>query len=282
MTTSLAPPRDFQELRERLIPMRAGLPKRLAQVATFAVEQPDEFAFGTVASIAILAGVQPSTLVRFAQMLGYDGFSAMQNVFRDRLRDRFPDYAERVETLRHANWDRGGAAGLFDGFAKAAGDSLARIQQNLDGALLENAVDVLAAAETVYLVGQRRAYPVTSYLAYALGKLAVRTALVDNVGSLASEQLAFARPRDALLAVSFTPYTPLTVELCARSAERGVPVVAVTDSPFSPIATHARAVLEVAEADFGGFRSLSATLCLAMTLAVGIAEKRQPGTAIPS
>ena len=53
-------------------------------------------------------------------------------------------------------------------------------------------------------------------------------------------------------------------------------------SPFSPIANHARFVLEVAEADFGGFRSLSATLCLAMTLAVGLAEKRRAGTGIPS
>jgi len=46
---AVAPPRDFQEFRERLVPLRARLPKRLAQVATLAVERPDEFAFGTAA-----------------------------------------------------------------------------------------------------------------------------------------------------------------------------------------------------------------------------------------
>lgn len=273
-------PRDFQELRERLIPLRPQLPKRLAQVATFAVEHPDEFAFGTVASIAIQAGVQPSTLVRFAQTLGYGGFSAMQDIFRARLRDRWPDYAERVETLRKENWERGGPAGLLDGFVKAAGDSLVRLQSALDVGQLERATEILARAQTVYLLGQRRAFPVTAYLGYALGKLRIRTVLVDNVASLGAEQLSFASREDALVAVSFTPYTPLTVELTTRAAERKVPIIAITDNPFSPLAPAATARLEVAESDFGGFRSLSATLCLAMTLAVAVAEKR--GTNIPS
>jgi DNA-binding MurR/RpiR family transcriptional regulator len=64
--------------------------QRLKQLATFALEHPEDVAFGTVAGIAEHAGVQPSTLVRFAKSLGYDGFSHLQQIFRDRLRERFP------------------------------------------------------------------------------------------------------------------------------------------------------------------------------------------------
>src|SRR6478752_2621230 len=89
-------PDDFEGLRDLLVSRLDGLPKRLKQIAAFALERPEEMAFGTVAEIAEHAQVQPSTLVRFAQSLGYDGFSHLQQIFRARLRERFPDYGERL------------------------------------------------------------------------------------------------------------------------------------------------------------------------------------------
>ena len=68
-------------------------------MAVFALENPDEIAFGTAASIAERADVQPSTLVRFAQSIGYAGFSDLQAVFRERLRERGSSYEERLETI---------------------------------------------------------------------------------------------------------------------------------------------------------------------------------------
>ena len=73
-----APPEDFDALRAAFAQRRGRLPKRLKQVAAFALAHPDEVAFGTAAGIAERAGVQPSTLVRLAQSLGYAGFSELQ------------------------------------------------------------------------------------------------------------------------------------------------------------------------------------------------------------
>ena len=120
----------------------------------------------------------------------------------------------------------------------------------------------------------RRAFPVTLYLAYALGKLGIRAVLVDHVAGLAPEQLTEAGERDALIAISFTPYTPMTVELTDRLADRGVPVIALTDSAFSPLSPAATVKFEIPEADYAGFRSLAATFCVAMALAVATAAKR--------
>jgi DNA-binding MurR/RpiR family transcriptional regulator len=139
---------------------------------------------------------------------------------------------------------------------------------------LDQAIETLADARTIYLLGQRRAFPVSHYLAYALAKLGVRAALIDNVGSLGGEQLAHAGNNDALIAISFAPYTPLTVDLTRQAAGRGVPIVVITDSALSPLASFAKARFEIAESDFGSFRSLSATFCLAITLAVALANRR--------
>jgi DNA-binding MurR/RpiR family transcriptional regulator len=266
-------PRTYEAFRARLAAQRERLPSRLTRAAEYALAHPDEIAFGTVASVAKAARVQPSALIRFAKALGYNGFSELQEVFRHRLRERWPPYGERLAKLR-ADGPDAGPAGLLARFSASAALSLGRLRDSLGEADLERAVAVLAAARTVHLLGLRRAFPVASYLAYALGKLQVSANLVDHVGALGAEQLAGARPGDALVAISFTPYTPATVELANAFAAKGFPVVAITDSPFSPLAPAAAARLEVVEADVSGFRSLAATFCVAMTLAVAVAERR--------
>lgn len=271
-----APPTSFDSLRDAILARREAFPKRLAQVARFALDSPDDMALNTVAEIAAKADVQPSTLIRFAQSLGYSGFSDLQQIFRSRLRDRWPDYAERVQSLRD-DAAEGGPLHLLDGFAQTAIDSLLRLRDRADEASLTAAVDLLAGAKTIYILGQRRAFPVASYLAYAFGKLGIRFILLDNLGALLPEQAGFITEDDALIAISFTPYTPSTIETATRIGQKGVPILAITDSAFSPLAPLAKVWLEVAETDFGAFRSLAATLCLAMALAVGTAEKRAEG-----
>jgi DNA-binding MurR/RpiR family transcriptional regulator len=92
-----------------------------------------------------------------------------------------------------------------------------------------------------------------------------------------AEESRFLGADDALLAISFTPYTPETIDVAAEAAERGVPVVAMTDSPFSPLTRSAQAWIEVVESDYGAFRSLSATMTVAIAIAVSAAEMRRAG-----
>ncbi len=267
-------PRDFSSLRALIVERAGVLPRRLKEVATYALENPDEVAFGTVASIAMEADVQPSTLVRFSQSLGYQGFSELQDVFRSRLRDRVLNYEERIEQLKEHTRASGQAGLIFDGFADASEKSLANLREKLDPAQLDLAVNMLADAETIYLIGLRRSFPISSYMAYAFGKLGIRYVLVDSIGGLAPEDTSFATPRDVALTISFTPYASETVALAQKLATRNVPILAITDSPFSPLASVARSWFEVQEANFEGFRSMAATLALAMTLTVAVAERR--------
>lgn len=267
-------PQDFESLRGLIILRRDDLPRRLAQVAEFSLEHPDEVAFGTVAELAAMAGVQPSTLVRFAQSLGFSGFSDLQEIFRARLRERWPEYGERLMRLE-ARAQAGGTLALLDGFAEAAIASLARLREDANGGILDNAAEILAGARRIGLLGQRRVFPVASYLAYACAKLDIETQLFDNRGGLLAEEARFLTSADALLAISFTPYTPETIEITAEVAERGVPVVAITDSAFSPLTRSAKVWIEVVESDYGAFRSLSATMTVAIAIAVSAAEKRR-------
>lgn len=275
MTSATALPHDFDAFRALVLEQREAFPKRLAQVAAYALDNPDEIAFGTAASVAASAGVQPSTLVRFAQHLGYDGFSSLQSVFRGRLRERPASYDERLEALRGEGPGRGQNRAILEGFVAAATRSLEKVSHRIDDLALERAVATLAGAGTIYVLARRRAFAVASHIAYALGKLGIRCHLVESSAGLDAEILALATPADAVIAISFSPYTPATIDGAREMARRGVPVVAITDSAFSPLAQSAAVWFELAEADCAGFRSLAASMALSMTLAVAVAERRR-------
>ncbi|TIX81442.1 MAG: MurR/RpiR family transcriptional regulator, partial [Mesorhizobium sp.] len=232
-------PRDFETLRTTILERRHSLPKRIAQIAAYALDNPDDIAFGTAASIAASAGVQPSTLIRFAQQLGFDGFTSLQLVFRERLRERNSSYDERLAALRAKAEEGAGHRAIFDGFVAAASTSLSDISGRLNEDHFEDAIALLAKAETIYVLAKRRSYPVASYIAYALGKLKIRNQLIESAAGLNAEMISFASPRDAVIAISFSPYAPAAIEEARVISEQGVPIVAITDSSFSPLAQFA-------------------------------------------
>ena len=276
MTSERKLPQDFESLRDMILEQRQSLPRRIAQAAAYALDNPDEVAFGTAASIAAAAEVQPSTLIRLAQHLGYDGFTSLQAVFRQRLRERTSTYDDRLNALR-SEGPAGKTAQMLQGFAAASIQSLETLLHAQDEAALEAAVAMLAKAETIHIVARRRSYPVASYLAYAFGKLGLRYQLVDSAAGLDPETLGFATRQDAAIVIGFAPYAQVTLDHAARLSQAGVPILAITDSAFSPLARTADQWFEIAESDFAGFRSLAATMALAMSLAVATAEQRRRG-----
>ena len=94
------------------------------------------------------------------------------------------------------------------------------------------------------------------------------------------QHIAGARPGDALIAITFSPYTAATVDLTDTAIVRQIPVVAITDTVTSPVHRPGILALTVTEVDFGAFRALSATLSLAVTLAVAVGTRRN-GTQMP-
>ncbi len=275
MTLAEDLPRTYEALRERLVVLRDDLPKRLVQVAEFALQNPDDIAFGTAASIAESADVQPSTLVRFAKAIGYSGFTELQAVFRERLRDRLTSYEDRLRALDALPLQASPEAQILNGFIAAAEHSVADLARSIDTAAFDRAVALLADAQTIFLVAKRRSFPLAAHMAYAFAKLGVRFQWVASPNGVDGEVAAQATRADAAIAVSFAPYAADSATHAKAIAEAGAAVVGITDSPLSPIAASAAVWFEVAEADYAGFRSLSASMALAMALPVAVAERRR-------
>lgn len=266
-------PGSYEELRAVLSSGSMRLPRQLRQVAIHLSHNPSEIALGTVAEIAQSAGVQPSALVRFAKTLGFPGFSDLQEIFKDYVKINWPEARESRSAAGAPN-ARDPDFRILAGLVKASVASLTRVPETIDLAAFGRLAELMAEAETIYLIGSKRAFPVTIYMALALSQLGVKNSLVDNVGSLAFEQIGFASAHDVALAISFSPYNSITPALAATARQTGAAVLGITDSPLSPLAPLSRAWIEINEADFGGFRSLAATMAVGMSLVLAVAQRR--------
>ncbi|HVO01988.1 MAG TPA: MurR/RpiR family transcriptional regulator [Candidatus Cybelea sp.] len=262
-------------LRARIAERYDGLSNRLQQIAKFVLDHPNDIALETVVVIAERAGVPPSALIRFAQALGYTGFREMQRVFQAPLASRSPSYAERVRSLAldRSEQEQDSLHHFLARFCAASAVALEHIQEVLTPEQLGHAVELLVKAKQVYVVAQRRSFPVAAYLAYALPHSEKPTHLLDGLGGMLDEQVRSIQPDDALIAISFSPYAPETASIVERAASRRASVIVISDSMVSPISRFASVFFEIKDAEVQGFRSLTASLCLAQTLAVGLAMR---------
>jgi len=269
------PPQTLPELKAVVTEKYNTLSKRLSQVAQYLLDNPDEIAFGTVAVISKDAGVHPSTLVRFANTFGYSGFSEMQGLFQQELLQDTPSYQERVRLAQQEMHDSGVAhePHLLNQFVSANTQALQHLAQTVPLADMELAIDILINANATYIAGVRRAYVVSTYFSYALQHIDRRAYLIDGVGGMYKEQASTMMSEDALIAISFFPYADETQNVVASAIDKKVPLILITDSAISPLASSAKVCFVVKEAEVHTFRSLSSSLCLAQSLSIGLAYR---------
>lgn len=269
--------KTFEELKETISRAYPQLSPQLQKLSRFALEKPDELALGTVAAVAQANAVQPSSMIRFANALGFSGFSQMQQVFQNHLVERSTPYRERIEKMRGGGAVGGGRV-LHQFVAESIGE-LQRLEEHVDAERLTAAAGILAAAPQIHVLAQRRAFPVACYLAYALNQLELRAHLLDGLGGMLNEFAHAIRPGDTLLVASFRNYTPAVVDTALACRGRGVSVVAITDSALSPLKAAADVCFELGDDSSRPFRSLVGPLCLAQALVVSTGHQLAATTA---
>lgn len=268
---------SIDDLRGQIRDRYEELSKRLKQVAKYVLDNPTDIGLETLAVIAKRAEVQPSTIVRFAQAFGFEGASEMQRLFRDELlaSHSAPAYRERIRRFNQSGKRAAGRAALdiLSEYAEGGILALQHLREDVDINSLEDAIKLLDQAEVVYLVGFRRSFPVVSYMAYGLLKLGKRVMFLDGIAGLISEQAESISGKDVLVIVSYYPYAQESLDVLAIAHANGAPVIAISDSEVSPVVRKAAVSFRVNDAEIRGFRSLTASMCLAQSLVIAYGAK---------
>lgn len=271
MDVEVKAPADLDTLKELIAKRYDSLSGRLQQVADFVTDQPMLVAVETMATIAKQANVPLSTLSRFSNAMGFDGFTSMQVLFRDQYLNRPRDYKERVRKAREMeDVPHDSPQAIFQDFGHANIEALEQLQMSVSPQKLERAVALMDGAETIYIQGTRRAYPVAFYLWYALMKSDKSVVLLDDHGGMLSPLTRRMNEKDVLFAITFNPYAEETSQLIDDACKKNMPIVCITDNQMTPHGSKMDVCFEVQEGELMGFRSLSSSMYLAQAIAVSL------------
>lgn len=218
-------------IRQRY-PLLAQSDKRLAD---YLLEKPDRARHLSSQQLAAEAGVSQSSVVKFAQKLGYKGFPALKLALSDAL-------ASQVSTdpvLLHN--DIYGNDPLLSVGEKLIRENMAAMNATLEinsEQMLAKSVEMLAAARRIMLVGIGASGLVAKNLAWKLMKIGVNAVAEQDMHALLATVQAMSE-QDLLVAISYSGERR-EINLAAEEAKRvGMPVLAITG--FAPNSLHQHA-----------------------------------------
>lgn len=274
---------NYEDLINRITELYPELSPRHQEIARYLTQNPNTVALEAAVTVAQLCGAHPSSLVRFAQIVGFEGFKDLQAVLRTRLVTAAPGFRERRKALdTELRQHKGGSDyGILQDLVISDIASLQTLMETVREQDICAAAEIMQNAKTIFLAGQLRSEPVVLFLRYLLTMLGCRTILLDAPGGLATECARIMTPDDALFVVSFRYYAKEVVNISEIAHQKGVPIIAVSDGQLSPLAKSSAVMFEIPEGEYIFSRSLAAPMCLVLTLITALARRLHPNESKP-
>ena len=241
------------------------------RIAAFILDNYDRAAFMTAAKLGETASVSESTVVRFAAQLGYDGYPDMQKALQELIRGRLTSI-QRIQVSR----DQMTGSDILGSVMQRDMNSIHDVIERLDREEFERVVNKLLNAKHIYILGVRSSSFLAGYLNFYLHLIFKNVTLVQSsaAGEI-YEQLVHIGPGDVLVSISFPRYSKMAIHAVEFACRRGGDVVAVTDSPMSPMYKMASASL-LASSDMISFvDSMAAPLSLLNALILAVGQQRR-------
>ncbi len=235
------------------------------KAARYVLENPQDVGVSTVREIAQSANVKPNTFVRMARQIGFEGYEDFRTPFRDAIRAgtaSFPDRARWLQDIR-----KSGEIGEL--YAEMVGGAVRNIEEtfaNIRADDLQVAAKAIWESRQVFVLGvgvhNANARNFTHLAATGMTQFHA----IPRPGSTAVDDLAWADQRDVLIAMTMKPYRTEVVEAVRIALQQGMTVIAISDSPASPISLRAHHHFNVCVDTPQFFPSSVSTIALLETL----------------
>ena len=246
------------------------LSKSQKLIAEYILSSYDKAAFMTAAKLGVSVGVSESTVVRFANEVGFEGYPKLQKALQELIKNRLTT----VQRLELSN-DYLSNEYALRSVLKADIDNIRITLEKIDFKMFENVLESIFRANKIYIIGLRSSTALAEFLGFYLNVILQNVKVVSYGISDIFEQMINVKKGDLVIGIGFPRYATKTINALDFAKSRGADVVAITDSKRSPLASKADYTL-IAESNMASFvDSLVAPLSVinALIIAVGMKEK---------
>ncbi len=248
-----------------------GFSKGKRRIADAILHSYDRAAYMTASRLGEMVGVSESTVVRFANELGFDGYPEFQRAVQELVKSKLTPN-QRIDITDQ----RIGEGNLIEKVMHSDIEKIRYTLDSIDRDTFSAAVDAIVSARNIYVFGVRSSASLAGFLNFNLNMIFDNVRLVQPTSSSdVFEQILGISEQDVLIAISFPRYSTKVVNAVKYARDRNASVIALTDSTLSPIAEHASYLL-TAQSDMASFvDSLVAPLSIINSILVAITQKKR-------
>jgi DNA-binding MurR/RpiR family transcriptional regulator len=253
---------DSNDLRARIQARLGDMSPKQRTLARFLLENRSQAVFASASELGAAVDTSAATVVRFAQLLGYEGFLQLRESLRDEVMAfrTFPDQLSDLARQASAADD-----GLLGRALATERENLAATSRLLDGHSLTALAERIATARRTILIGSGVGSAVVRLVAGHLTRVGLPIVVpADTVDAVSA--LAHAGPDDVLFGVSFWRFDRTTSEHFRDGRRRGATTGAIVDSPVYPAADDIDHLLVVSSTNAGHGPSVVAACAVANAL----------------
>ena len=245
------------------------LPKNQRKVADFFIENFDKIPFLSVQNVSLETDASVASVVRFAQRVGFSGFSEMRVKIADELQNHLE--GKSIFPLLE-NLDDDTLTSVANTDIKNINDTLALI----DRANFHKAIDLINRANRVYTAGLGISFLLSQILAYQLNQVGINAFAFRKGSSLFLEQALFLENDDIVITFSFPPYSAETIDVAKYAKEENIPLIAITNREASPITFYSTVNLVVKSENMLYTNSFAAISVLINAISTESALRERP------
>ena len=248
-----------------------ALSKGQKRIADSILENYDKVAYMTAANLARFVGTSESTVVRFARVLEFDGYSELQRAVQELVRTKLTPN-QRIEITKK----RIGSGDILESVMESDINKIRYTMERINRETFDFAVRSILSAKNIYVMGARSTEPIALVLKYNL------SLIFDNVKYITPtstaevfEQMFSIGKEDVLVAFSFPRYSSKMVSAVKFARQNNAEVVVFTDSDISPLAEYATCLL-TAQSDMASYMdSFVAPISIINAIIVEITQRRE-------
>ncbi|HBF0203382.1 TPA: MurR/RpiR family transcriptional regulator [Clostridioides difficile] len=262
--------KDSKHLISNIQSQYTRLSKGQKLIAQYILNNYDKVAFMTACKLGETVGVSESTVVRFANALGYSGYPKLQAALQELIKNKLTT-VQRVEMAHDYSDD----FAILNKVLKSDIDNIRSTLEEIDERAFKEASNKLLRARKIYILGMRSSFVVAQYLGFYLD------IILDNVHIIridmgdAFEQIVRINEEDVIVAISFPRYSKKSYQIVNYAKEKGAHVISLTDSLFAPVASLADNTLLVKSNMASFVDSLVPALSISNALAISVGMKEK-------
>ncbi len=248
-------------------------------IAQFIMSNYDKAAFMTAARLGEKVGVSESTVVRFANAIGFIGYPQLQKQLQEMVKTKLTT-VQRIEMSS----DYSNEQSILKNVLKADMENIRATMDEIDNVAFEIVAKNIIESKSVYIIGLRSSTALSEFLGFYLNLIRDKVYVVTYTIGDIFEQLFRLDKDDLVIGIGFPRYSDRTVNALEYSKSKGAKVVAITDSMLSPLASKADYTL-VAKSNMESFvDSIVAPLSVlnALIVTVGVKEKSKLSSSFTS